>query len=247
MVTATYTIEKLVRHYVVCYIILIIGYNVLSKVFKVRDSKAHWYFLHSIGNAYICMVTLSDVFNVFIEPEYALFRPIELSPINYSNSIMIGAMHSFHLIAYWKDITKDDLFHHLLFVTFNQAAQFYPFLSGWESFQWGSALNAINFFACGLPGGLDYFFLGLTKINKMDRLTHKRLQAIINVWLRCPGIFGSVSISLFESYRNYGKVPFSGVVISHCCFVLIGYNAIHYMERVVLSAGRNLKDFRGTS
>ena len=115
MVTATYTIEKLVRHYVVCYIILIIGYNVLSKVFKVRDSKAHWYFLHSIGNAYICMVTISDVFNVFIEPEYALFRPIELSPINYSNSIMIGAMHSFHLIAYWKDITKAVLVTSLFF------------------------------------------------------------------------------------------------------------------------------------
>ena len=132
-------------------------------MFKVRDSKAHWYFLHSIGNAYICMVTISDVFNVFIEPEYALFRPIELSPINYSNSIMIGAMHSFHLIAYWKDITKDDLFHHLLFVTFNQAAQFYPFLSGWESFQWGSALNAINFFPCGFSRRFRFFLSWLDK------------------------------------------------------------------------------------
>ena len=114
MVAQTYSMEKLLRHYVVCFIILTIGYNVLSRVFKVRDTKAHWYFLHSIGNAYICIVTIHDVFNVFLEPEYALFRPIDLPPINYSNSIMIGAMHAFHLIAYWKDITKEDLLAVLL-------------------------------------------------------------------------------------------------------------------------------------
>ena len=245
--THSYSIDLLVKHYFVCFCILGVGYNVLSRVFKIKDTKAHWYFLHSLANAYICSVTIYDVFNVFMEPEYALFRPIDLPPINYSNSIMIGALHIFHLVMYWKDITRDDLFHHLLFVTFNQCAQFYPILSGWKVYQWGSSLNAINFFTCGLPGGLDYFFLGLTKIGKMQRLTHKRLQVVINVWLRCPGIFSSVSISLFESYRNYKNVPFSGVVIAHVCFVLIGYNAIHYMERVVLSAGRNLKDFKGTS
>ena len=42
------------------------------------------------------------------DPEYALFRPIDLPPINYSNSIMIGALHIFHLVMYWKDITRDD-------------------------------------------------------------------------------------------------------------------------------------------
>ena len=164
-----------------------VGY-VLSRVFKTKTRKRtgtlHSLDIYLFGN-YI------DVFNVF-GAEYALFRPIGLPPINYSNSIMIGALHIFHLVMYSKDITRDDLFHHLLFVTFNQCAQFYPILSGWKVYQWGSALNAINFFACGLPGGLDYFFLGLTKIGKMQRLTHKRLQAVINVWLRCPGIFSSV-------------------------------------------------------
>merc|ERR1719498_1931836 len=97
---------------------------------------------------------------------------------------MIGALHIFHLVMYWEDITRDDLFHHLLFVTFNQCAQFYPILSGWEVYQWGSSLNAINFFTCGLPGGLDYFFLGLTKIGKMqwsDMIKAVRVMATTGV------------------------------------------------------------------
>ena len=233
--THSYSIDLLTKHYFV-FLYLGVGYNVLSHVFKSKTQSALVLFtlackcLHLFGNHIRCFQRLRGARVCFVPANW-------LAANKLFNSIMIGALHIFHLVMYWKDITRDDLFHHLLFVTFNQCAQFYPILSGWKVYQWGSALNAINFFACGLPGGLDYFFLGLTKIGKMQRLTHKRLQAVINVWLRCPGIFSSVSISLFESYRNYKNVPFSGVVIAHVCFVLIGYNAIHYMERVVLSAG----------
>jgi hypothetical protein len=274
-----YTLELMFKHYLVCFVILFIGGKGIAYA-GVKDSKAHWFFVHALANAYISWNTISDVFNVFIEPEVALFRPMDMEPINYSNAIMLGALHVYHIIAYWKDIDSADIFHHFTFVPFNQIAIFWPHLSGWSNLQWGSIINMLNFFTCGLPGGLDYFLLGLTKhgatkIKKwekerdaimkkhgdgdkapqiperpkvmMEKRQHKRFQAMINVWLRAPGIISACVLCMFEGQRNWEKTPLSGKVIPWICFVLIGYNGIHYMEAVVLSTGRFDKEFKGTS
>ena len=244
-----YTFDLMARHYALCFLILFVGGQILTRVFNVTNSKAHWFFTHALANAYISYCTISDVFYTFQAPEVALFRPIEMDSINYTGAIMLGALHAYHTIAYWSEITAADVFHHVTFVPFNQIAIFWPVLANWESMglQWGSNINMINFFTCGLPGGLDYLFLGLVKNKKMDKMTHKRLQAIINAWLRGPGIIASVTVCLFEGLRNWEKSPTGGKVIPIICFVLIGYNGIHYMERVVLSAGKNVDGFRGTS
>ena len=219
--------------------------------FELHRGERHFTVLsmNLLANAYISYCTISDVFYTFQEPEVALFRPIEMDSINYTGAIMLGALHAYHTVAYWSEITAADVFHHVTFVPFNQIAIFWPVLANWESMglQWGSNINMINFFTCGLPGGLDYLFLGLVKNKKMDKMTHKRLQAIINAWLRGPGIIASVTVCLFEGLRNWEKSPTGGKVIPIICFVLIGYNGIHYMERVVLSAGKNVDGFRGTS
>ena len=81
----------------------------------------------------------------------------------------------------------------------------------------------------------------------IEKRQHKRIQAMINVWLRAPGIISAVALCLFEGQRNWDKAPVAGRVIPWICFVLIGYNGIHYMEAVVLSTGRFDKDFKGTS
>ena len=47
----------------------------------------------------------------------------------------------------------------------------------------------------------------IVKHGKMDKMTHKRFQAIINAWLRGPGIIASVTICLFEGLRNWDKIP----------------------------------------
>ena len=102
---------------------------------------------------------------------------------------MIGAVHAFHALFY--TLTPADIFHHVAFVIFNQVAIFWPTLAGWEAshnMQWGSVINAINFFVCGLPGGIDYLCLCGVKDKLLSRESHKKIQAALNVWLRCPGI-----------------------------------------------------------
>ena len=136
------------KHYALCFVILFVGGEIITRFFNVKDSKAHWYFTHALANAYISYCTISDVFYCFQQPEIALFRPIEMDSINYTGAIMLGALHLYHTIAYWSEITAADVFHHVTFVPFNQIAIFWPILANWESMglQWGSNINMINFF-----------------------------------------------------------------------------------------------------
>ena len=204
--------------------------------------------MHVCGNAFICCYSAQDVVEVFADPEHALFRPADSMPsISYKVVSMIGAIHVFHALFY--KLTAADIFHHVAFVIFNQIAIFWPLLAGWPSshnIQWGPAINMLNFFVCGLPGGLDYLFLCWTKDGHMTRARQKTLQAALNVWCRCPGICATVTIILFEARRNWEDIPTGAQVISLTAFILIGYNGLHYMEAVVASAGKKVEEFRGT-
>ena len=51
---------------------------------------------------------------------------------------------------------------------------------------------------------------------------------------------------MFEARRRWEEIPTGAQVISVMTFVLIGYNALHYMEAVVASAGKKVEEFRGT-
>jgi hypothetical protein len=43
-------------------------------------------------------------------------------------------------------MTPADWFHHIVFVGFNQLSVFWPLIGGWQTLQWGSIINAMNFF-----------------------------------------------------------------------------------------------------
>lgn len=118
-------------------------------------------------------------------------------------------------------------------------------IAGWEHYHWGSVIAAMNFFCSGLPGGIDYLMLAMIKIGKLDKKKHKKHQALLNVWLRTPGIIANVTICLFESLRHWDTSPMGGKIIPVACAFLIGFNGLYYMERVVASAGAKT-DFKGS-
>ena len=90
----------------------------------------------------------------------------------------MGAVHAYHLLAF-KDLTLDDWVHHLVF---GGTICFVGLV-----FNSGPLLSVLAFFLSGLPGGLDYLMLTLVKHELMERLTEKRWNARINVWIRSPG------------------------------------------------------------
>ena len=86
--------------------------------------------------------------------------------------------------------------------------------------------NVIGFFLTGLPGGLDYFFLILVKLGKMEKLREKRYSTRLNVWLRGPGAL-SASFMLYiicldpvnRSDYTHWYTPWACMIVSMLCFV----------------------------
>jgi len=238
--------------FLVSFILLVLCRSAL-KFGGVKTRVGEWFLCHAFGNAVIVLLIADEVSNVFLEPETALIRPLSAPTIDTNHGAMLGMIHLFHVIFYYKDLKGMDWFHHLVFVPFNQIAFFMPYLAGWEHVKWGPLIPAVNFFACGLPGGIDYLFLGLIKEGWLgkksvyDRNWWKPKQASLNAWCRAPGIIAMVTLILFEALRNADTVPLSGRIVCYINFVVIGYNGLHYMEAVVASAGKNNESFRGTS
>lgn len=82
----------------------------------------------------------------------------------------------------------------------------------------------------GLPGGIDYFVLGLIKVGISDKMTQKRLSSNLNVWVRAPGILSATFI-LYQSVL-YGLVaaPWWTIALQ---LTLPAYNALYYSKQSV--------------
>jgi len=211
---------------------------------KCGVKAGHWFALHALGNFYISAMTLSSLWRVFAEPDHAVYKPIGAPDEDWSNVAMLGAIHVYHMLRY-SGLSAADWFHHLAFIPFNQLALHWPSLSGaWAAwgFKWGPVVHAQDFFVCGLPGGLDYLMLALVKEGRMAKTQHKHYQAKVNVWMRAPGIIATCAIHLFGLMRVWSApgTPASAKVIGVLDVVLIGWNGLYYMERVVAATSKHM-------
>ena len=125
---------------------------------------------------------------------------------------------------------RGDWFHHLLFIPFNQCSVFAASLPG-AGWAWGPCLQMQHFFICGLPGALDYAALALRRCGRPDPRRQKRLQAALNLWLRCPGVLFTISLLLVET-RIKGPPRLAQAIVALDA-VLIGFNSLYYTGRVL--------------
>ena len=51
---------------------------------------------------------------------------------------------------------------------------------------WGPVLNLSTIVLMGIPGGIDYALLTLTKLGMLHPRVEKDINQTLNVWLRCP-------------------------------------------------------------
>ena len=96
-------------------------------------------------------------------------------------------------------------------------------------------INLFLIFACGFPGMLDYFVLGLVKMGIVSKLTEKRFAMFLYMYVRSPGIIycGFLILSkFFSAYQSYNYFEtFAGII----SVILIHYNAQHYLKSVIVS------------
>jgi hypothetical protein len=178
-----------------------------------------YYLIHSLHNAAIVVLTGEEVFRSITD-----FTYVQNSPKNILALQFVFALHLYHLIVYWKKFRYDDWLHHLLMIGIALPI-------GWIT-ESNSLLGYSLFFTTGLPGGIDYFLLFLTRNYWMSRETEKKVNAYLNTWIRSPGCISHATLSVLlisAKTTSYSFEWFLGIIAS----ILTFWNGQYFMRQVI--------------
>lgn len=208
-----YKIIYLVIFYLLIYIVdeALIHY----KDIITHDIKARWFLLHAIANTLVVLFVFNDLLDVLYDPLMCLH-----STENYYGIALVISLHIYHLHKYKETIDREELKHHCLTVIIIGTI-FYMYIDA-------KLMNYTLFFICGLPGGIDMYLLYLLKIGKIEKLTEKRYNTLLNMCIRMPGIlFGCAFGYVSNTYLN----PNYNWVLASLLTSGIASNAIYYSHK----------------
>lgn len=176
------------------------------------DGKVRWFALHVLANAVITVTALPDLIVVARSPLCAMLAPMG----SWVPSHVSFAVHFYHLFAFTK-LRADDVVHHVLFGAPYGIVNF--------SFAVGPVVNALLFFATGLPGGITYALLVAVKCGLLAPLTEKRTTAALNTWLRAPGLVWVATV--LASCATHGLLRTPPAAAALCAALAFG-NGVYY-------------------
>jgi len=221
-----YTFNNFIQLFINFAYFLFVDY-LIKNIASENCPKTRWYFIHFIANSIITANTYTNVYYAFIDPKNIMNQPFSTFNINFTM-----ALHIFHIFTSRKELTLTDWIHHMISCIFVCSIALYLVKS--------SIIDYLLFFMCGLPGGIDYFLLYLTKKNIIERITEKRINVNLNMWIRVPGI-------LYGNFLSYFLLDFNSIssfnkfTIILLLFLNI-FNSIYFAIEVVKNYGENLKN-----
>ena len=178
-----------------------------------------YYLLHSIHNGAIVYLTGNEVFKTLSDFKYVLSSPKNMLALEF-----VFALHLYHVAIYWKKFRFDDWLHHILMIGIALPI-------GWAA-ESRSLLGYSLFFTTGLPGGIDYILLFLTRNNWLNRNTEKSINSWLNTWIRSPGCVSHATLTLMlVSIQSelYSKTWWYGIIVAALTF----WNGQYFMRQVV--------------
>ena len=155
---------------------------------SILGEVARWVQLHCVINIIVMYLSFSEMVEVFYEP----LCSIELSS-NKNVLLLITSLHVYHTMFF--KLSMIDFFHHILSLFI------------WTPFALNLNIKLLSmsyFIGCGLPGAIDYGALTLVKHKKMNKLTEKYLNSLLNLYIRIPG--GIIASYLFFIYHEYNYI-----------------------------------------
>jgi hypothetical protein len=206
----------------ICFVLLLLTLHLIMNKLFYYNELSTWYFIHFIGNFYIVIFCLYPIFIIFKDPIQHLFNPTPY----YDTMVLVDILHLYHLLLF--KCTKDDIFHHLFFVGFGTLTV-YIFNNGYYT-----ALT--HFFICGLPGGIDYFYLFLYQNKYITKEERLKYAMFLNVWIRSPGLCMLATFALINFI--YSQKTFFNIVEFTLQLILTIGNGQMYMRDVVYAAGK---------
>lgn len=178
-----------------------------------------YYLIHSLHNLAIVILTEDEVVKSLTDFNYVLSSPKNLLALEF-----VFALHIYHVILYWEKFRYDDWLHHILMIGIGLPI-------GWIT-ESNSLLGYSLFFTTGLPGGIDYFLLFLTRNYWISRETEKKVNAYLNTWIRSPGCISHATLSLLlisTKLTTFSTDWFLGLIALGLTF----WNGQYFMRQVV--------------
>ena len=183
--------------------------------------KGKYYLIHFINNIFITYYTFLDVIYTFTEFNNNYQNCI----INYSPTVITFSLHLYHTIIYYKKLQFDDWLHHILMccVALPLTLLFNP----------GYLLGYSLFFLTGLPGGINYLLLFLTRNKIITRMTQKTINTSLNLWIRLPGCISHTTITLLYLINNFHDFYLYEMCLIMLITSIVFWNGIYFMNQVV--------------
>lgn len=208
-------------------------HQIYQSHFKFEKKQTMWYLIHFSGNAIIVISTAYDMVFSFLHPlssadhltDYHSYSCFSSYPI-----YLMVALHLFHIIYYYHDLVTLDWIHHGLNC---------GIIGGLcISYLQCRLSNHGLFFMCGLPGGIDYALLFANDLGYINRITEKKINTYLNMYIRLPGIISNCLIAVF----CYLYVPNLHISFSIGLIIILGnyWNAVFFAQRVVQNYGTQL-------
>jgi hypothetical protein len=195
---------------------------ILIDYFLGDNIKGKYYLIHSINNMYIVYLTLPDLFYT-----YQNFTNFYNYQSDITAVILTYALHLYHIIVYFNKLRFDDWLHHIL-----MCGVALPCALMSNS---GSLLGHSLFFLTGLPGGIDYFLMFLNRNNYIKRITEKKINCYLNLWIRCPGCIAHSTLTILAYNMFYEIIGYNYIKLFSCWFttIIVYWNGIYFMNQVV--------------
>jgi hypothetical protein len=188
-----------------------------------------YYAVHAVHNAAIVYLTAPDVLHTFLH-----FKGLEGFPTNYAAINLCYALHLYHCLLYWRKFRFDDWLHHILMIAV--ALPIGTFLEA-------HTLTGFSlFFTTGLPGGIDYALLCGVRNGWIGRMTEKKINRALNVWIRSPGCaaHAAFTFAYLVSTPEFQQQGWSSpsAVLGVLPALLVYWNGQYFMGQIVTDYAR---------
>lgn len=176
-----------------------------------------YYAVHAIHNALIVALTAPDLWITLTD-----FKHLDHYDPNWTAAYLCFALHFYHIWVYRASLRFDDWLHHGIMIGLALPLG----LTVPSSTFMGFSL----FFTTGLPGGVDYALLFGVRNGWIDRLTEKRINKELNVWIRSPGCVAHAVLSILF-LCTYANNAYALQTLATAA--LVGWNGQYFMQQVV--------------
>ena len=196
--------------------------------------EGRYYIIHSIANG----IVVYNSFQGTIDSYNIINTNININTINNINICrsIIYSLHIYHIIWYFKKLRFDDWLHHILMVGVELPLTiFIP--------QSNIILHSF-FFINGLPGCIDYFLLSLNRNNIISTYFEKKINTLLNLWVRCPGCIMNITLIIISTIMIYDTLPLYSIIAMYIIIITIYWNGIYFMNQVVVDYNIYIKKLK---